>query len=776
MYLLYGVVQIVAFPLVLWYLVWRGLKDRRYFEHMGERFGWVPIERTAAGAIWLHAVSVGEVLSAIELLKELRGTASLRNRERPLSDDRDSAGASTLLALCTPLYVSTATLAGRAMAEEKLAGLADAVFYAPLDFGFCVRNVLRRVRPSLVVVMETEIWPNLYREPKKAGCSVAVVNGRISDRTLPTYRRFHWFFQAALAQPDRIWAQSPEDAERYLELGAPAERVVDGGNLKWNFDPAGKPVAADLLGFLDGIPKKAVWIAASTMPEPDEDDVVIEAFQKLGPTHPELLLILVPRKPERFDLAARKLASAGVRFVRRSQLGKLELPGVLLLDSMGELSALFGFADVVFMGGTLKWGGHNLLEPAHFGKPVIVGPCMQNFAAIHKVFVDANALVQIGGAEELAPAVARLLDDPGERAAIGERAKQAASAHRGVAKKLAAELISLHAAAVPPDMYGWGQRLMLGGLGWVWGAFSRTPDGARSLDKRVISIGGITMGGTGKTPMAIWLADRLRARGLTPGILTRGYRRQTPHTEVIVPAGHAAAVELTGDEAQIFVRRGTAHLGIDSDRYRVGRRMEALLRPDIFILDDGFQHRKLKRDVDLVLIDVLDPFGGGEVFPLGRLREPIENLARATAFVLTRAEPGKRTDGIEAVLRAHNPQAPIFRSWVVPSKWRGGTPAGRVAAFCGLGNPNTFWRVLGDQGLSVELKWIYGDHHQYTCLEARRMKQSTQAAGIEYLVTTEKDYVNLPDGVFAALSGVKLCWVEVEVRVEGEEGLLRTVM
>ena len=283
------------------------------------------------------------------------------------------------------------------------------------------------------------------------------------------------------------------------------------------------------------------------------------------------------------------------------------------------------------------------------------------------------------------------------------------------------------------------------------------------------------MGGTGKTPMAIWLADRLRERGLAPAILTRGYRRQTPHTEVIVPAGHAVPVALTGDEAQIFVRRGAAHLGIDADRYRAGRRMEELLNPDIFILDDGFQHRKLNRDVDLVLIDSLDPFGGGEVFPLGRLREPMSNLARASAFVLTRAEPGKRTDGIETMLRRYNPRAPIFRSWVMPSKWRGGTPAGRVAAFCGLANPNTFWRLLRDQGLVVDTQWIYDDHHQYTCLEARRMAFQTQAAGLEYLVTTEKDYVNLPEGAFATLTGVKLCWVEVEMRFDDEEGLLKIV-
>ena len=669
------------------------------------------------------------------------------------------------------------------MAEQKLTGLADLVFFAPIDFQFAVRRVLRTLRPSLVVVMETEIWPNLYRQPKLAGCALAVVNGRISDRALPSYRWLVWLFHATLLQPDRIWVQSRQDRDRYLELGARPDRVIEGGNLKFDFNPAAQPIAADLERFLTRTGGK-VWIAASTMPpysdgDVDEDDVVIAAFRELAATHSDLLLILVPRRPERFDAAAEKLArEPDVRFVRRSNAGveDLQLPGVLLLDSMGELSALFRVADVVFMGGTLaQRGGHNILEPAYFGKPVIVGPNMQNFAAIHAVFRAAGALIEIKSPGELAPAVAKLLDNEPARRKLGALASHSASTQRGVAKRRATELLELQGQAVPNDLPNWVERATLGPLAKIWGAFARTPDGARALDKPVVSIGGITMGGTGKTPMTVWLADRFHASGLQPAILTRGYHRQTPHGEVIIPAGGAAPVALTGDEAQIFVRRGVAHLGIDADRYRAGKRVEELLHPDIFILDDGFQHRKLKRDVDLVLIDTLDPFGGGEVFPLGRLREPLENLSRASAFVLTRAEPGKRTEGIEAVLRHYHPQARIFRSWVVASKWRGGTPTGRVAAFCGLANPNTFWRVLRDAGLDAQEKWTFDDHHKYSCTEASRLARQTQLAGIEYLVTTEKDYVNLPDGAFSQLKDVRLCWLEVEVRIEEEDELLEYV-
>lgn len=763
-YLLYNcVAAVVALPLVLFYLVYRGLKDRRYFHRIGERFGRLDpvLHRTMPGAVWLHAVSVGEILSAIPLIKAWR-TASPD----------------------VPVFVSTSTLAGRAMAEDKLTGLAAGIFFAPLDFRFAVRRVLRAIKPAMVVVMETEIWPNLYRQPKLAGASLVIVNGRISDRTINTYRRTSWFFRSALAQPDLILAQSRQDAARYRELGAPPDRIVEAGNLKFDFNPAGNPIPADLARFFESASPAEVWICASTMPpmvegDPDEDEAVIEAFQKLSATRPRLLLVLVPRKPERFDVAAQRLASAQLRFTRRTSLQPVELPGVLLLDSMGELSSLFEKADVVFMGGTLaRRGGHNILEPASFSKPVIVGPHMENFAAIEALFREAGALVRIDKPGELAPAVEALLASSEKRALIGSRAAKTAAGQRGVAAKVVEHLARHYAVAVPRALHGLFAWLLLWPLSKLWAAFARKPDGARQLPRPVVSLGGITMGGTGKTPMAVWLADKLRSAGYQPAILTRGYGRQSPNKVVIVPAGHAAPVALTGDEAQIFVRRGTAHLGISASRFDAGTLLlERQLSADVFLLDDGFQHRKLHRDTDLVLIDCLDPFGGGDIFPLGRLREPLENLGRASAFVLTRANPGRATAGIESALRRYQPEAPIFRSWVVPSKWRGGTPAGKVAAFCGLANPNTFWKVLDELGLQVEERWTFDDHHKYTCLEATRLADQAQRAGVEFLVTTEKDYMNLPDGAFQAFEKVvRLCWLEVEVRLEDPSAFLEFVI
>ncbi len=395
-------------------------------------------ESTGVDSIWFHAVSVGEVLSAVELMRRLKA-------ETPR----------------LALYLSTTTLAGREAAEKRAAGLARGVFFAPLDYRSIVRRVLRRIRPAVVVVLETEIWPNLYRESKRAGAGLLIVNGRISDRTLPRYRKWKGLFQHVLRWPDAILAQSEEDRRRFVLAGAPEERVHVAGNLKYDFTPPAG-VSSELSAFLDRVRPEAVWIAASTTApveagDPDEDDVVIEAFRKLAPRHPGLLLVVAPRRPERFPVVADKLRKAGVAFVRRSELSDVvSLPGALLLDSIGELAGLFERASVVFMGGTLaRRGGHNILEPAFFGKPVIVGPHMENFAEIAREFSAAGATVTIDGPGALADAVEAMLDDMARRREVGEKARQLAVAKRGTAARATEQILAAMGASVvdPPHLW-----------------------------------------------------------------------------------------------------------------------------------------------------------------------------------------------------------------------------------------------------------------------------------------------------------------------------------
>ena len=728
------------------YLVWRGLRDRRYFRTLAERLGFLPrpYRQTGQAAIWLHAVSVGEVLAAVGLARELRANMPE-----------------------APLFVSASTLAGKAAAEDKLGALADGVFYAPIDYRFAVRRVLRTIRPRVLVVLETEIWPNLYREARRAGCGIVIVNGRISDRAMPRYRKLRWFFRQVLALPDAILAQSELNRRRFLELGAPPRTVQLAGNLKYDFDPRGQVPPAAVCKFIERLKPAEVWIAASTMPpaeagDPDEDEAVIAAFLEVAESHPGLVLLLAPRKPERFDRAAEALARADVPFVRRS---KMEGAGrVLLLDSIGELASLFGLADVVFMGGTLaRRGGHNVLEPALFAKPVIAGPHMENFGEIAEGFTAAGALVRIESAAELAGAVRGLLEDADRRARAGAAARHAAEGERGATARATAEIERVYAASLPCYRAATPVGVALWPLSRLWlagGAIARWSGRMRQsrLATPVIGVGGLAAGGTGKSPLVLWLAERLRDRGYRPAILTRGYRRRIAERHTVVAPGQHAAADLTGDEAQAYVRAGTGPVGIGADRAGAGRLIEERFAPDVFLLDDGFQHWRLARSLDIVVLDGLDPFGGGAAIPLGRLREPLAALGRADAVVVTRTAPGESIAAIEARVRKYNARAPVFRSRVAARGWRDAAtgqsaplPA-RVAAFCGLGNPGSFWRTLREMGIAPVWRRAFGDHHRYRREELQRMAAEARAAGAQALLTTEKDAANLGEGWQEALA------------------------
>jgi 3-deoxy-D-manno-octulosonic-acid transferase len=721
-YWIYRTLQWLAAPGLLAYLGLRILRDRRYLRSLAERFGFLPrhFARSSPGAVWLHAVSVGEVMSAIVLLRGLR--ESLPE---------------------APLYVSVSTLAGRAMAEQKLAGLAEGVFFVPLDYCFAVRRVLRTLKPSVVAVMETEIWPNLWREASRSGARLVVVNGRISDKALPRYRRFAWFFRAPLALPHELLAQDAIAAERYRALGAGHAR--DAGNLKFDFDPSAAHIAPDLRAFLDAHAAWPVVLAASTMPpafegDVDEDELIVDVYRRLAQKHPGLLLILVPRRPERFGAAAARLAAAGIPHVRRSALAPLEKPGVLLLDTIGELSALFAIADAVFVGGSVAArGGHNVLEPAAFGRAIVTGPNNQNFQAIADDFI-AHGAMRIATRETLAHVLDELLVDAPARHALGERARQCAQARRGATGRAVETLARQYDEALPQPRRAWPMRLLLTPLTWAWRAGMAADRAWKSfrLDFApvpVISAGNLAMGGTGKTPVTLWLCREAARRGLFPAVLLRGYKRRDDRALGLLP-GDNADVAATGEEAQLLLRAGAAAVGVAARRMDAFTLIAARRQPDVVLLDDGFQHWRMRREFDIVLIDALDPFRGG-VFPLGRLREPFSALRRADLIVVTRARPGRRYPTLLAEIRRHNPHAPVAFARMrarVPE-----LPSARIGAFCGLGQPEAFRVSLAEAGVNLAFFEAFPDHHQYTQAEIAAL-----SARADFLLTTEKDLLNLP--------------------------------
>jgi len=418
MYLLYSVLLGLAVVLAApWWLV-RMLMQGKYRAGLGERLGQVPARLgSAPGCIWVHAVSVGEVLAVSGLVAGLRARFPDRS-----------------------VLISTTTETGQKLASERFGG--ENAFYYPADFGFAIRPYLRALQPSLIVLAESEFWPNFLRLARRSSARIAVVNARVSDRSLPRYLRLRALWRRVLRGLDVFLAQSAEDARRLVAIGAPQPLVRVAGNLKFDVQPPEALPAGEMLRRIL-TPATAVVVCGSTAE--GEEPVVLRAFGAVLQKHPRTMLILAPRRPERFDSVASLLAASGLRFWRRSQLAGNERlsGGVLLLDSIGELAALYSLASVAFVGGSLvPRGGHNILEPAQFGVATLVGPHTENFRDIIGIFERAGA-VKVVSLETFSGELMRLLDDAAARQELGRRAAEVVNQHRGATERTLDELEKL---------------------------------------------------------------------------------------------------------------------------------------------------------------------------------------------------------------------------------------------------------------------------------------------------------------------------------------------
>ena len=489
------------------------------------------------------------------------------------------------------------------------------------------------------------------------------------------------------------------------------------------------------------------------------------------------------RKPERFGSVAGLLEQSGLRWTRRSAFDNPNAD-VLLLDSIGELSALFPYATVVFMGGTLAdRGGHNILEPAIFGKPIVVGPHMENFHEIAEYFAQRKALLQIGSGNQLRDAVISAAAGPG----LGDRARAASDSKRGASGRAAEAVQALYESSYPRERGPQPGHAFLWLLSLLWQAGSAANRRSRRrrasrLPVPVVSVGNITTGGTGKTPVVIELLREFR--GSKAGMLTRGHGRSARDNVLFLEGDESIPRSLSGDEAQLCMRQARVPIGIGPDRYATGLQLLRAVNLSVLFLDDGFQHLQLDRIFDLVVIDALRPFGGGELVPLGALREPLNGLARASAFLINRADEVPNTKAIESVLRRCNSTAPIFHSRTVPVKWRGGGETefepeffkdNRTVAFCALGNPQAFRKTLRRLGIEPLACYEYEDHHQYTPSEIRRLARHARDVGADVLLTTAKDAVNLDTNYPAIIGEVKLYWLEIGTEIDCKEELFRLI-
>jgi 3-deoxy-D-manno-octulosonic-acid transferase len=403
LFFFYNLLSFVALFGVVPYHLYRS-QSRGRRTAFAERFGFIPAEDVARvkgfGTIWIHAVSVGETLAVRPLLTALKE----RYPEKKL-------------------VVSNVTETGREMALKLKE--PDLCIYFPFDFGFAVRRSLRLIAPELVIVVETEIWPNFMKVATDQGTPAVMVNGRISDRSLGRYLRLKWFFRPVLGMFSALCMQSAEDARRIIAIGAPSDRVHVTNNLKFDL-----PVMPHLLELRQELreryripPEAPVLVAGST--HQGEEEEVLTAYRSLLAERKELFLVLVPRHPERAVDVAAHLQREKIPFTLRSRLDERPAPfsrgEVLLVDGVGELMSFYALSDLVFVGGSLvPTGGHNILEPASLGIPVLFGPYMNNFREITALVLEAEAGIQVRDGGELLPVVKGLLDDADRRSALGD--------------------------------------------------------------------------------------------------------------------------------------------------------------------------------------------------------------------------------------------------------------------------------------------------------------------------------------------------------------------
>lgn len=415
-YVLYEILANLSFAILTPYFILKMLTVRKYRHGIPERLGFIQNEKLSrlrpGPVIWIHAVSVGETKAVIPLLRLIK-------ESRPE----------------TKILFSTITKTGNDVARKECAGLMDSLIYFPLDLSWAVGRVIRQTRPSLFIVVEKEVWPNTYKGLHDEGVPIIVVNGTISDKSFRRFLRFGFFFRPVFGMISSYCARTVEDMRRAIAAGVERNRALCPGNVKFDLSPplfkqGSLETLKTTLGISEG---DIVFTAGST--HKGEEEIVIEAYKRLFSEFGNLKLILAPRHPERFGEAEALLKKSGIRYARRTS-GRAEANAVLL-DTIGELMAVYSISDIAFVGGSIVpgIGGHNLLEPAFFSKPVIYGPHLTAYLAMAEMLESRGAGIRVEDGQGLYAELKKLLNDNALRRKKGEAAKRAVEANRGAAKK-----------------------------------------------------------------------------------------------------------------------------------------------------------------------------------------------------------------------------------------------------------------------------------------------------------------------------------------------------
>lgn len=802
---LYNILAILLVIVATPVLIYRAIREEGFVERVRQSiFGQVPqsdVERVAhKNCIWLHAASVGEIVAASPLVKEF-------HKEFPRR----------------PILVSVVTSSGYNMAKRILKD-ADSVIYFPMDLPFLGESVIKRIRPGVFLPVETELWPNFLKAIRKYKIPVMMVNGRISDKSVKRYHYLRGLLKDMLGTIDKFCMQSPIDAQHIIQLGADPSLVMVTGNTKFDqtYTSVSEEERKQLCEELHLTGAYPILMAGST--HRGEEEILLESFLKIKKEYPKAKMILAPRDIMRAGDLSRMVQKKGMKSILRTEADKAGTGDVILLDTIGELGRLYSVGDIVFVGGSLiEQGGHNILEPAAHGKVILIGPYMFNFKDSYALFSGRGACLTVQNETELTETILHLLTHEDEKRAMEEQTLQIIAENGGAALKSKEELkelldrtgerrVSIHKERfldqkerVMQYLYtlvysgeeGLFRSIVLVILRFcsiIYGAmvelnlalFRTGIIPQKKLNATVISLGNITVGGTGKTPTAERMARMIRDDGHRVAILNRGYRAKWKGSVGVVSDGSKIYMSASeaGDEAYLLAKNlpGVAVI-IGSDRSKTGTYAIEKLGVDVLILDDGYQHWKLYRDLDIVLIDAAaNSFGGNYILPRGTLRETLPHLDRADVCLLTKVDQAEEgnCERVCETIRKYNQRAPIIQSihdsvcFLEVADWYKSIPDSevpletikgqRVMAFSAIGNPKSFEQSIAGRGAHIVDAIRFQDHHEYTMAEMQDILESALQKNVCALITTEKDAVKIPAEFIHSKRGLPVYILKMELK------------